>query len=139
MANSPDTGIQVSYFTYYVLPQDAAGVQWVTSETVNTAEICADFISQINLASYGGYGTGGSIFLGVGLKGCNSADYVYVSLMNDLTGLGTGGEVGHSASETALPAPQPNFERPVNNTLASLLDENRIYSDGAVIYSLQHT
>jgi len=145
MENSPNRTIQTAYFTYYVLPHDVAGAQWISSNTVTMVEICADVVSQRNLASYAGYEAGGPVFHGKnvtvpGSKGaangdCNLNDYVYVSLMNIVTGTGTG---GHPESENTLSGRQPYLLTDVNGTLVSLLAQNRVYSDGSVIYVLQH-
>jgi uncharacterized membrane protein len=137
IASSPEHVLEVPYYIYYTLPQDVAAAQWIGSETsLSTLEICADLNSQKDLASYAGYETNGplSILHGGRLEGCKLNDYVYVSVMNFVTGLvAAPSAAGPSISESTL----SYYVAEMNGTILTLSGENRIYSDGAAIYSPQ--
>jgi len=129
MASYPNLSISLSYYYWYVTPQDVAATRWLRSQGV--AMLCGDWISRFHvLNSYGEYPRSDPI-----LPGCYSPtangfqheySYVYLALGNSLLG------VGISANNKGL----PTYTFPLNSTKTSFYNwDNRIYSDGAIVYT----
>jgi uncharacterized membrane protein len=125
MRDSSDTNIKIAYFDDYTTQQDRDAALWITTYGLMSRVVCADSNSKFHvLASYGGQDPNKNtighnthelpyLFL------CErTGDYVYLSTLNVVYGLGTSGSAVWS----------------VSSIYAQVLTENRIYSGVATIY-----
>lgn len=128
--NYPDVHVRLSYYYWYSTPEDVAAARWISSQGV--ANLCGDFISRDHvLNSYGGYPR-----VGPTLPGCygetaqgfqQEYEYVYISSGNSLLGVGVT-SVAANIRSTYIFA--------FNGTKTSFANwDNRVYSDGAVLYT----
>jgi len=133
IAHSSNAIYRTPYYATYVLPEDVQGTRWIISH--GSTEVCADYDSQKDLVTYGGIVWYGGQTMGPLFRfgwGCSGGDYVYLSVMNLKTQLGTapGASVGPSLS--GHPA---YILLPVNYTIDRAMGYDRIYSNGAAIYA----
>jgi|GEM_PF-2354764 len=125
MRESPDTNIKIAYFDDYTPQQDRDAALWINSYGLMSRAVCADSDSKFHvLASYGeqdpnknivGYNTHELPYLFLCER---TGDYVYLSTLNMVYGLGTSGYAVW----------------PVSRIYGQVLTENRVYSGVAVIY-----
>jgi len=114
MAKYPNISVQITYYVDLIFAEDVAAAQWARSSGI--PNICGDLIAGNHvLTSYGGYTPTGRLPYCVSNPG-----YVYVSMSNSLLGAGlTYGPQIFWLNSTVTP---------------NLLQDNRIYSGGAVVY-----
>jgi len=125
MRDSPDVNIKIDYFAEYTVQQDIDAALWINTYGLMSRVVCADDISKrAVLESYGeqdpnknviGYNVHELPYLSL----CERTDdYVYLSTLNMVYGLGTTGDAVW----------------PISSIYARVLTENRIYSGVATIY-----
>ena len=123
-ANSSDSGIAAQFYDQYVVAEDVAAVGWLRSYG-DARSVCADWIThQHVLTSYGGYPSIGPTLLNRSKyaypPGCQfSQQYVLLSFLNSIWGIGI--------SPDGTPFP-------INATVQTLSNENRIYSGITTVY-----
>ena len=124
MVNSPNSLWADRYYQWYITAEDVAAARWLRSYGAPERPICFDLDSMLReLNSYGGYPRQHGPYLAGNYPLCTFAtSYAYLNVENAIYGV-----------ETA-PAQYTMTSRSLEPAIPILLSENRIYSDGAVIY-----
>src|SRR5208282_2413688 len=131
---SKDRSVQFEYYAYYIQSEDAAAGMWIKLYG-NRGRVCADEKAQTTVVVLYGGGTQGPDLYRP--QTCDLASYVYISVMNRVTGLATSQSGQFGLGVNALVGHETFFIVPLNQTTAPILPntENRIYSDGGTFYN----
>ncbi len=115
MLTYPDIALRASYFNQYTVSQDVVAARWMKSHLASQQIVCADQTSRYHvLTSYGDLPTNWPTLP----SDCDlSAEYVYLSALNTLYGIGTTTDL---------------FLRwPISDISMQLMAKNKLYSNGS--------